>query len=386
MIVAQAVVAALGTLLVLAVLVSALETVVLPQQGFTRITRFVFSVLHRLFFRRRTSRHLEASFRALYAPIALVTLPLAWTLLVTIGFSGIFWGVGTGSPLRSFEVSGSSLFTLGFAEPTGGGRIWMTFIEATIGLGLVALLISYLPTVYGGYQDREKGITALRPFGGAPAAPVNLLANLHHLNTLDDPEIWRTVTRWVLTLNQSHANFPALCYFPESLPDQSWLASMGSVLDASALLLSTRQFSSNERPPQLDKGPMMVLAYGVPCLSRIGVAAGLPLPTPPLVAELVDRFDQQPPHVSVTRDEYLEALTALQPVLSVQGPDRLTCWTRYAWIRSAYDKPLAALAGLSPAVPAPWTTDRPARVGRPRLFTAIPLSVAWATDPSDGHQ
>ena len=116
--------------------------------------------------------------RALYAPIALVSLPLVWMLSVTVGFSFIFWGIDTGTAQRSFEISGSSLFTLGFAEPEGTGRIWLTFVEATIGLGLVALLISYLPTIYAAHHQREKGISVLRPFAGTPPSPVDLLANL----------------------------------------------------------------------------------------------------------------------------------------------------------------------------------------------------------------
>ena len=97
-----------------------------------------------------------------------------WTLAVTFGFSFVFWGVQTGSVQRSFEISGSSLFTLGFAEPEGIGRIWLTFVEATIGLGLVALLISYLPTIYSAHHERDKGIGVLRPFAGTPPSPVEL--------------------------------------------------------------------------------------------------------------------------------------------------------------------------------------------------------------------
>ena len=53
-------------------------------------------------------------------------------------------------------------------SPTGPGRIWIAFVEATIGLGLVALLISYLPTIYSAYNGREKGANRLRPIAGSP--------------------------------------------------------------------------------------------------------------------------------------------------------------------------------------------------------------------------
>ena len=102
----------------------------------------------------------------------------------------------------------------------------------------MALLISYLPTIYSAHHQREKGIIVLRPFAGTPPSPVDLLTNLQRLGALDNPDLWRTTAGWLLELDQTHTAFPALCYFPESSPDQSWVASVGSVLDAAALFLS----------------------------------------------------------------------------------------------------------------------------------------------------
>ena len=53
-------------------------------------------------------------------------------------------------------------------------------------------------------------------------------------------------------------------------------------------------------------------------------------------------------------------------------------WRRFAWIRSAYDPALRALAGLTSAYPSPWTTDRPAEVGEPRFLRRRPLHVDWS--------
>ena len=117
-------------------------------------------------------------------------------LSVTFGFSFIFWAISHDTAQRSFEISGSSLFTLGFAEPEGTARIWLTFVEATIGLGLVALLISYLPTIYAAHSAREKGMNVLRPFAGTPPSPVDMLLNLHSANALDNLELWRTMADW----------------------------------------------------------------------------------------------------------------------------------------------------------------------------------------------
>ena len=416
MIALHAVAALVGTVLVLAVLVSALETVVLPRNGFTRIARCVFAVADRILVHEWRNSDRRANLRALYAPIALVSLPLVWMIAMTVGFMFVFWGIKTGTMQRSFEVSGSSLFTLGFAEPAGTSRIWLTFIEATIGLGLVALLISYLPTIYSAHHEREKGIIVLRPFAGTPPSPIDLLVNLQRLGTLDDPELWRTVSAWLLELDQTHTAFPALCYFPESSTDQSWVASVGSMLDAGAILLSASHLSAAgdvgdagdaggvgagdvgegadtaaaaaaadaaaEAGLVKARGPMMAVAYGMPTLGRIGMSAGLPIEASPLLLSLMGRSGDAPPTVGVTRAEYLAALDRLTALVEVPEAQREECWRRFAWIRSGYDRALRGLSGLTMAAPAEWTTDRPARVGRPRLLLARPIRVDWDPDPT----
>ncbi|HEY4947859.1 MAG TPA: hypothetical protein VII19_08160 [Acidimicrobiales bacterium] len=368
----------LGTVLAMSVLISALETVVLPRNGFTSISRFVFAVADRILVHRWRNKERRANLRALYAPVALVSLPLVWMLLVTASFTFIFWGANTGSLQRSFEVSGSSLFTLGFAEPDGTGRIWLTFIEATIGLGLVALLISYLPTIYAAHHGREKGISVLRPFAGTPNSPVDLLANLQRLGTLDNPQLWTTASSWMLELDQTHTDFPALCYFPESSPVQSWVASMGTVLDSAALLLSASDYSTEEHAAQEVKGPMMALAYGMPALVRIGRAAALPIPQPVRLVDLIAGASEPAPAISIRREEYIAALDRLHPLLPVPEEKREECWRRFASIRSGYDQAVRGLAGLTLAASAPWTTDRPAEVGRPRVFTSRPIELDWS--------
>jgi hypothetical protein len=366
-----------GIFLVLSVLISAVETVVLPRDGFTSITRCVFAVANRILVHEWRSQDRRANLRALYAPVALVSLPLVWMLSVTIGFSFIFWGIDSGGVQESFKISGSSLFTLGFAEPNGGGRLWLTFVEATIGLGLVALLISYLPTIYAAHHEREKGISVLRPFGGTPPSPIDLLANLQRLGTLDNPELWRTAASWMLELDQTHTAFPALSYFPESSPGGSWVASVGCMLDGAALYLSASDFSTEENVSDQVKGPMMALAYGLPTLVRIGRSAGLPLSAPELLTELISQASEPAPPISLRRDEYIAALDRLHPLLPVPEDERERCWRRFAWIRSGYDLAIRGMAGLTLAPPAPWTTDRPAVVGRPRLLSSRPIRVNW---------
>ena len=297
---------------------------------------------------------------------------------MVVSFTFVFWGTGSLSLQTAFEISGSSVTTLGFSKPSGTGRIWIAFIEATIGLGLVALLISYLPTIFSAYNGREKGIVRLRPVAGAPPSSTELLQNLHRTGALDTPDFWKNQADWMLDLEQTHTAFPILSYFPETRPDHSWVATVGSLLDAAALVISASETHGGEVYEDVEKGPLLILVYGLPLIVRIARAANIPLPEPERLAEITAHFGQPPPPISIGRAEYLGAMAAMAPVLVLDPGREEEGWRRFAWIRSAYDPALRSLAGLTNAFPSPWTTDRPADVGKPRFVSRRPLHVDWS--------
>jgi hypothetical protein len=380
MIVLQIIVFVVGTALVLAILGSALKTVVLPQEGFPRLAAAVFALVHRLLVHRSRSGSAATSLRALYAPVALVSLPLVWMLFMVVAFTCIFWGTGSLSLQRAFEISGSSLTTLGFAEPDTTARIWLSFIEATIGLGLVALLISYLPTIYSAYNGREKGLVRLRPISGTPPTATELVQTLHRVGALDSSEFWRGQGDWILDMEQTHTAFPILSYFPEGRRDHSWVATVGCLLDAAALVMSASETAVGEAYDDVEKGPVLVFVYGVPAFVRVAQAANVPLPDPVQLSELTVHLGEPAPSLSISRDEYLEAMAALTPIITLSPGHDEDGWRRFAWLRSSYEPALRAMAGLTYASPAPWTTDRAARVGRPRFLRRRPLSVDWSAN------
>jgi hypothetical protein len=373
-----------GVMAAFAVLGSALQTVVLPQEGFPRLSQFVFALVYRVFVRGRADNRRERSLRRLYAPVALVSLPLAWMILMMGAFTAIYWGRRDLSWSRAFEISVSSLTTMGFSEPDGIGKIWIAFVEATIGLGLVALLISYLPTIYSAYNGREKGTNRLRPMAGSPASAPEYLRTLQRLGSLESPEVWRTSADWMLELEQTHTAFPILTYFPESDPEQSWVATMGAVLDASALVFSVSEVDSGEVFTEAVQGPLTVLVYGLPLIVRIARAVNVPLPPPTRFPDVMEHIGDPDPAMSVSRAEFDTAMAALSGILDVEPGREDEAWRRFAWIRSVYDPALRALAGVTLAAPAPWTTDRPALVGKFRFLRRRPLHVDWSPTPPIG--
>ena len=76
---------------------------------------------------------------------------------------------------------------------------------------------------------------------------------------------------------------------------------------------------------------------------------------------------------------------SLSGILDVEPGREEEAWRRFAWIRSAYDPALRALAGVTLAAPAPWTTDRPATVGKPRFLRRRPLRVDWSRRSAAGR-
>ena len=127
------------------------------------------------------------------------------------------------------------------------------------------------------------------------------------------------------------------------------------------------------------KGPLTVLVYGLPLVVRIAQAVDIPVPPPVRLPDLMARAGEPAPAIAVSRAEYDAAMAALTGVLVLQaGLDAEQAWRRFALIRSAYEPALRALAGVTLAAPAPWTTDRPAVVGKPRFLRRRALRVDWS--------
>ncbi len=178
-----------GAGLALWVVGSAMITVVLPRGDPVALTRLVFTMTRKGFdlWTKRADTYEERDRRmARYAPVSLGLLPVTWVALVVIGFTAVFWGLGV-DPLRvrRSRSPGSSLFTLGFVPPTDVPTHVAAFVEAMLGLGLVALLISYLPTIYSSFQRRELLVARLATRAGDPPSPVQMILRHHALSRLD---------------------------------------------------------------------------------------------------------------------------------------------------------------------------------------------------------
>lgn len=57
----------------------------------------------------------------------------------------------------------------------------LAFTEATVGLILVAMLISYLPTMYSAFSKRETAVSQLEVRAGSPPTAAELVWRMHML-------------------------------------------------------------------------------------------------------------------------------------------------------------------------------------------------------------
>jgi hypothetical protein len=348
-----------GVAIVAASIGSAVKTVVLPRASASRITRSVFVIVRWLFrFVARPSMHYERRDRILgaYAPLGLMATLAAWLALALGGFTLIFWGIDQQGWRTAFNLSGSSLFTLGsFGHPEGLGSTVLIFVEAAIGLFLLALLITYLPTIYAAFSRREVGITALEVRAGSPPSAREMIWRYWRLQRLSEiHEVWAEWERWFVDVEESHTSHPSLAFFRSSHPDHSWITAAGAVLDGAALVLSSVDL------PRDVKAEFCIRA-GYLCLR--GIADYFQIPHDP------DPHPDDP--ISVGRDEWNAVIAELEEAGVPLKPDRDQAWRDFAGWRVNYDRVLISLAALTEAPVALWSSDRGMLPMRPPVFGRI---------------
>lgn len=335
-----------GLFLIIVTMRSALITFVLPRSAPETIVRFWFRLLRRLFdFRLRwTNDYLQRDrIMALYAPIALISLLPIWLVLVTVGFAGLYWATGMESRIEDLVLSGSSLLTLGFARGDHLLHDIFSFIEATLGLILVAVLIAYLPTMYSAFSRRESAVSRLAVRASTPPSALEFILRAYRIEALENlHDFWAEWEIWFSELEESHTSLAAVVFFRSPDPRHSWITAAGAVLDTAALLLSTIDIP--HQPPAA-----LCLRAGYLALQRIADFFQIDYPTNPT-------FPEHP--ISVTRAEFDELCAALEAQGVPLYPDREQAWQDFGGWRVNYDRALLDLCTLTMAPTAPWSTDR----------------------------
>ena len=345
-----------GLLIVTLTLFSALSSFVLPRAARSQLNRIVFGGLRRIFeiiLRFAKTYEQRDAIMAYYAPIGLMLLVPTWYILISIGFAAMYWGLGVGDWFTVFQLSGSSIFTLGFATQDTSLINAFEFVEAMLGLILVALLIAYLPTMYAAFSRREQAVNMLEVRAGCPPSASEMLLRfnrIHGLNRL--AEYWRTWEAWFADVEESHTTLPALVFFRSPRGENSWVTAAGTVLDTAALTLSAIDIP-------FEASAALCIRSGFLTFRRIANYFDIPNPQNPHYPET---------SICVTREEFDLVLCQLEEAGVPLKADRDQAWLDFAGWRVNYDRSLILLCGLVMAPEAVWSSDRAPEFNLPPMI------------------
>jgi hypothetical protein len=354
MIAARIVVALVASVVLVRTLVSAVRSFVVPRDEPTALTRLIFLVIRPPFIAVAKRRDHAARHRLMraYAPSALLVLPIVWLIVTWLCFGCFFWALDDTPVRRALETSGSAVTSLGTYKAESFLGSVLSFGEAALGLGLVALLITYLPTIYAAYQRREREVALLSVRAGTPPSAVDMILRFQLIGFIDKTEeIWSGWEQWFVDVEESHTSMGSLAHFRSGLPDHSWITASGAVLDAASMLLSSVDVPREPRAALCIRSGWLALRH---------VADFFDIPYEP-----DPHYPEQP--ISVGRDEFDAALDRLASVGVPLKPDREQAWLDFAGWRVNYDAVLLALCGLVWAPSAPWSGDRAVVPRRPPL-------------------
>lgn len=326
---------------------SAIRTVVVPRGEKVFLTRVLFGSF-RSAYRTAARRHRQVDRRhavmARYAPMTTMFLAGVWATGVIVSFACLFWALAELTVIEALELSGSSFTTLGFAASANESVLGLVIVEAIMGLGIVALLISYMPTIYGHFSRREELVLKFEVIAGAPPEPVAYLSRVHAVGWNDRRgSIWESWEDWFEQVQESHTSQPALPFLRSQNPANSWITTAGAVLDTIAI---------TESALDLPAEPQCALTLRAGFLSLRSIASFYGAP--------VDQDPRADDPISVTRSEFQDVLDRLETRGLPLVADRERAWRDFAGWRVNYDLALLALCELCDAPDAKWSADRSA--------------------------
>jgi len=375
--IARAVAAVVGGLLVLAAAISVVGTLIVPRPVGSWLTRFVDKAVNGTFrmatARVKSYRRRDRIFAAEAAVLLLAQLA-AWLLVFYLGYALLFWPF-VPDITDALITAGPGLWGIGgigSAEVAGAGPRTIQDLSALSGIITITLQISYLPTLYGAFREREKEIALLTARAGIPSWGPELLARTRYalgsgLSTIDTlPELYERWESWAADVAESHTTYLPLVRFRSPKPRNSWVVSLLAVLDSAALYLALAPGSVPEVQARL------CLRSGLICFGEVGRTMGLDIPA----ADAPDMTGG----IELTYEDFLEAVERLREVDFPIERDPQEAWTEFTGWRVNYEKAAYAIAYAVHAVRAPWSGPR--RHPDPVIY---PLRPAPGRPPQKRH-
>jgi hypothetical protein len=242
-----------GALLVFMVLWETFETIVLPRRVTRqfRLTRYFYRSTWRPWVAlagMRRNKKKRDSMLSYYGPLSLLLLFAFWAVTLVFGFGLVHYGLAdklngalsSSDFANALYLSGTTLFTLGLGDiaPASPMARFITVLEAGLGFGFLALVIGYLPVLYQAFSRREMTISLLDARAGTPPTAAELMrrqSGEYGMEALT--QLLADWEKWSADLMESHLSYPVLAYFRSQHDNQSWIASLTTILDVCALTM-----------------------------------------------------------------------------------------------------------------------------------------------------
>lgn len=241
-----AVIVALAVLML--VFQDAFEVMLLPRRVHRRVrlTRFYFlgawNAWSAIGLRLQAGAQRER-FLSVFGALSMVILFVFWAICLIFGFGMLQWALQgpAKSPLtEQLYLSGVTFFTLGYGDvvPHTGAARAMSVIEAGSGIGIIAVVIGYLPVLYQLFSRREAHVIQLDARAGSPPTATTMLSRHSEADSLEKlDDLLREWEIWGSELLESHLSYPMLVYYRSQHDNQSWLAAISAIMDCCALIL-----------------------------------------------------------------------------------------------------------------------------------------------------
>jgi Ion channel len=341
----------LGVILIVVVVWDLFETIVVPRPtpGRFRIGRYVVRGSWR-FFRAVGSRG-DAShdiLLGLFAPAATLVLLLAWLATMIAGYGLILFALRdqlTPSPPdlgTTIYFAASSVLTLGYGDFVAAGPAAraVVIVAAVSGLGVVALVVTFLFSLYGSYQRREVEVVMLQAAAGAPPSAVALLKTYAKQDLVEKlPGLFADWERWAAEVLDTHVAYPLLGFFRSSHDNLSWISALGTVLDAASLVLTTIEGVPRGEAEMFRR----VGSHLVEDMTNLGFRAGV----------AARQATAEPSWAGLDRAAFDEARARLSRVGYRLTPGD-EAWLEFEAARSTYAGRLAAMAAYWATPPNSW--------------------------------
>ncbi|HEY6836276.1 MAG TPA: hypothetical protein VI142_07370 [Gaiellaceae bacterium] len=172
----------------------------------------------------------------IFGPFALVFQLLIWTTGLIFGFALLEYAA-VGHAFGHGLLFSSGLFLS--AEGASGSTLVhvIGLVEAATAIGVLFIVIGYLPAVYGAFSRREVAVSQLGTRAGSPPSAGAIL-----LRTMDR-ERWLGLERdlrdweaWVAELMETHLSYPLLGFYRSQHVNQNWLAALTVMTDVAAFV------------------------------------------------------------------------------------------------------------------------------------------------------